>query len=190
VHVGCWAHARRKFVDAVKVNKDDAAAVSMVLRMDGLFLVDRDARKKQMSTAERLAHRRELSQPFIDEIREECEKLLHQALPQSALGKAVAYTRNQWPKLVRCLEYEEVELSNNLAENSMRGVALGRKNWLHVGSVKAGPKVAAILSVVESCRRIGAPVREYLADVLPGMDRRTLSQVAGFTPARWHAARG
>jgi transposase len=190
VHVGCWAHARRKFVDAVKVNKDDAAAVTMLLRMDALFLVDRDARKKEMSAAERLAHRRELSQPFVDEIREACEKLWRDTLPKSALGQAVAYTRNMWPKLTRCLEHDEVELSNNLAENSMRGVALGRKNWLHVGSVKAGPKVAAILSVVESCRRIGAPVREYLADVLPGMGRRPLSQVASLTPARWNAARG
>jgi len=56
--------------------------------------------------------------------------------------------------------------------------------------VKAGPKVAAILSVIESCRRIGAPVKEYLGAVLPGLDRRTLSQVAGMTPARWMAARG
>ena len=102
----------------------------------------------------------------------------------------MAYTLNQWPKLVRCLEHEEVELSNNLAENSMRPVAVGRKNWLHVGSVKAGPKVAAILSVMESCRRLGVPVRAYLGDVLPGLDRRTLSQVAGLTPARWSVARG
>ena len=72
----------------------------------------------------------------------------------------------------------------------MRGVALGRKNWLHVGGVTAGPKVAAILSVVESCRRIGAPVKEYLGEVLPGLDRRILSQVAGLTPARWMATRG
>ena len=68
-------------------------------------------------------------------------------------------------------------------------MAIGRKNWLHVGSVKAGPKVAAILSVVESCRRLRVPVRNYLADVLPGMDRRTLSHVANLTPARWAAAR-
>jgi hypothetical protein len=94
-----------------------------------------------------------------------------------------------WPKLERCFEYAEVELSNNLAENSMRPVALGRKNWLHVGSVKAGPKVAAILSIVESCRRLKLPVREYLSDVLPGLDRRTLSHVTELTPARWSAAR-
>ena len=80
---------------------------------------------------------------------------------------------------------QEVELSNNLAENSMRPVALGRKNWLHVGSEKAGPKVAAILSAVESCRRLGVPVKEYLGDVLPGLGRRKLSEVALITPARW-----
>ena len=156
IHVGCWAHSRRKFVDAVKVNPQDGEAVKMVTRMDALFLVDRDARKKEMSIDERLKHRLEFAEPWIIEIRQECQRLLLEALPKSALGKAAAYTMNMWPKLVRCLEYEEVELSNNLAENSMRGVALGRKNWLHVGSVKAGPKVAAILSVVESCRRISA----------------------------------
>jgi transposase len=190
VHVGCWAHSRRKFVDAVKVNPQDGEAVKMVTRMDALFLVDRDARQKTMSGAERLAHRREFAQPWVEEIREACQMLSKEALPKSALGKAVAYTLNQWQKLVRCLEYEEVELSNNLAENSMRPVALGRKNWLHVGSVKAGPKVAAILSVVESCRRIGAPVKEYLAGVLPGLDRRMLNQLANLTPARWNASRG
>ena len=190
IHVGCWAHARRKFVDAVKVNPQDAEAVNMVMRMDALFLVDRDARRKVMSSAERLAQRNELARPWVYEIRDVCRSLAKTTLPKSALGKAVAYTLNQWPKLERCLEHEEVELSNNLAENSMRPVAVGRKNWLHVGSVKAGPKVAAILSVVETCRRIGAPVREYLADVLPGLDHRALSQVAGLTPARWLAARG
>jgi transposase len=189
VHVGCWAHARRKFVDAVKLNPQDGEAIKMVTRMDALFLVDRDARKKEMSGEQRLAHRRALTQEWVDEIYATCRQLQRTTLPQSALGKAVAYTLSQWKKLARCLEYEEVELSNNLAENSMRGVALGRKNWLHVGSVKSGPKVAAILSVVESCRRIGAPVKEYLLGVLPGLDRRPLSQVASLTPSRWIVSR-
>jgi hypothetical protein len=189
VHVGCWAHARRKFVDAVKVNPQDAEAVKMVVRMDALFLVDRNAREQALSGTERLALRREHARPWVEEIRQECLAIRRQALPQSALGKAAAYTLNMWKKLERCLEYEQVELSNNLAENSMRPVALGRKNWLHVGSVKAGPKVAAILSIVESCRRLSVPVKEYLADVLPGLHGRTLSQVANLTPARWAAAR-
>ena len=71
----------------------------------------------------------------------------------------------------------------------MRPVALGRKNWLHVVSAKAGPKVAAILSVIESCRRLSLPVKEYLADVLHGLARRTLLQVANLTPARWAPSR-
>ena len=67
----------------------------------------------------------------------------------------------------------------------MSPVALGRKNWLHVGSEKSGPKVAAILSAVESCRRLGVSVKEYLGDVLPGLAGRKLSEVPLVTPARW-----
>jgi len=189
VHVGCWAHARRKFVDAVKVNRDDAAAVQMVMRMDALFLVDRDAREKQMTAEERLAARRQHAEIWAEEIRAECANLAPTVLPKSALGKAVGYTLNMWPKLRRCFDYAEVELSNNLAENSMRPVALGRKNWLHVGSAKAGPKVAAILSVVESCRRLGMPLKDYLLDILPGLDRRKVNEIPQLTPSRWSADR-
>jgi transposase len=190
VHVGCWAHARRKFVDAVKVNRKDGAAVNMVTRMDALFLVDRHAREQQMSVEQRLALRREHAESWAEEIRRQCVALSRVTLPKSALGQALSYTLNQWVKLRRCFDYADVELSNNLAENSMRPVALGRKNWLHVGSVQSGPKVAAIMSVVESCRRLGVPVKDYLADVLPGMRRRKLSEAAQLTPARWFASRG
>ena len=72
---------------------------------------------------------------------------------------------------------------------SLRRLTLGRKNWLHVGSAKAGPRVAAIISIVESCRRLGVPVKDYMLDVLPGMDRRTLTEMAQLTPSRWSAAR-
>jgi transposase len=188
VRVGCWAHARRKFVDAVKVNPKDAQAIAMVTRMDALFLVDRHAREQQLSVEERLALRREHGASWAQEIYDECVKLRGSALPKSALGQAVSYTLNQWPRLRRCFDYAKVELSNNLAENSMRPVALGRKNWLHVGSAQSGPKVAAILSVVESCRRLRIPVREYLLAVLPGMARRKVSEVAALTPARWALA--
>lgn len=190
VQVGCWAHARRKFVDAVKVNPQDAEALKMVTRMDALFLVDRQARERQMSAEERLALRREHAESWAEEIRRECVALSKTTLPKSALGQAAAYTLNMWVKLRRCFDYAEVELSNNLAENSMRPIALGRKNWLHVGSAPAGPKVAAILSIVESCRRLHVPVKEYLMDILPGMNQRKMSEVANLTPARWAAARG
>ena len=180
----------RKFVDAAKVNGDDAEAIKMVVRMDALFLVDREARKQQMTPEQRLAARREHATIWAEEIRQECSRLTGTVLPKSALGKAAGYTLNMWPKLRRCFDYAEVELSNNLAENSMRPVALGRKNWLHVGSIKAGPKVAAIISVVESCRRLRVPVKEYLLDILPGMEGRKLSEIGRLTPSRWAVARG
>jgi hypothetical protein len=188
-HTSAFNRARRKFVDAVKVNPQDGAAVQMVTRMDALFLVDRHARQQQMSVEDRLALRREHAESWAEEIRRECVALSKTALPKSALGQAVAYTLNMWMKLRRCFDYAEVELSNNLAENSMRPIALGRKNWLHVGSSQAGPKVAAIVSVVESCRRLGVPVKDYLMIALPGMNRRRLSEVAQLTPARWSASR-
>jgi hypothetical protein len=100
---------------------------------------------------------------LIEEIKAEIIKARAVALPSSALGNASNYMLALWPKLTRFLEHPELELSNNLAENSMRTVALGRKNWIHIGSRQAGPKVAAILFCRETCRRIGVPVRDYFA---------------------------
>jgi len=79
-------------------------------------------------------------------------RTLH-AIAWGALAKACNYTLTLWERLTRFLEYSELELSNNLAENSMRPASLGRKNWVHVRSVQAGPKIAAIVFIVESCRR-------------------------------------
>ncbi len=98
-------------------------------------------------------------------------------------GWATMPSENQWEKLNRFLEYPELELSNNLAENSMRTVAIGRKNWIHVGSPQAGPKIAAILSVVESCRRLELSVRDYLAAVLAGLADRPIQRLPDLTPA-------
>jgi transposase len=171
------------------VNPKDAAAIGMVTRMDALFLVDRHARQQHWSIEQRLAQRREHADSWAMEIHDECESLRQHVLPKSALGQAVSYTLNMWPKLRRVFDYAQVELSNNLAENSMRPIALGRKNWLHVGSAQSGPKVAAILSVVESCRRLDLSVKDYLLAVLPGMARRNLSDANHLTPARWAASR-
>ena len=105
--------------------------------------------------------------------------------PASALSKACQYALTLWRKLTRFLEYPELELSNNLAENSMRPVALGRKNWLHIGSPQAVPKVAAILSVLESCSRLQVPVRDYLSTILPGLADLQIRCLPDRTPAVW-----
>lgn len=188
-HYGCWAHARRYYVDAVKVNPDDAEAQNMILRMDALFLVDREAARLGLTGAERQVFREEHAREWLEEIRETARSLVTRVLPRSKLGEALTYTLKQWEKLSRCVEDGEAELSNNIAENSMRPWALGRKNWLHVGSIQAGPRIAAIASVVESCRRLRLPIVDYLLDILPGLPDRPRSQAAKLTPARWSARR-
>ena len=115
----------------------------------------------------------------------EVEAARNASLPSSALGKAANDALLQWGKLTRFLEHAELELSNNLAENSIRPIALGRKNWIHVGSQQAGPKVAAILSIVETCRRMKIPIRDYLATVLPGLADVSIQRLADLTPAAW-----
>ena len=187
VHAACWSHARRGFVDAIKLNKLDAASISIVNLMDQLFAIDARARNENMDHAARHVLRLQEAPPLLDKIQAQILALSKNVLPKSAAGEACAYTVKLWKKLTCFLDYPELELSNNLAENSMRGVALGRKNWIHIGSVQAGPRVAAILSVVESCRRLNIPVREYLAEILPGLADKPIQQVADLTPAAWVA---
>jgi len=187
VHAGCWAHSRRKFFDAVKLNPNDVVATRLVKRIDELFGIDAVAREEKLHHAERHVLRLESAQPLVAIIKGEVEAARDASLPSSALGKAANYTLSQWRKLTRFLEHAELELSNNLAENSMRPVALGRKNWIHVGSRQAGPKVAAILSIVETCRRIKIPTRGYLAAVLPGIADVSIHRLAELTPTAWAA---
>ena len=182
VHAGCWAHARRYFIDALKVHPGDGLAAEFVRRIDELFAVDREAGAGGLSRAEL---RREKSAKKVTEIRERLEAERHRVLPKSKTAEGIQYALGQWRRLTAFLEHPVLELSNNLAENSMRPAVLGRKNWIHVGSVGAGPRVAAILSVVESCRRMGIPVRQYLLGVLPGMSDRKVSEAAELTPTAW-----
>ncbi|MGO9304485.1 MAG: IS66 family transposase [Candidatus Korobacteraceae bacterium] len=187
VHAACWAHARRQFFDAVQLSPRDPVATSIVARINDLFAVDAEARRRGIGLAGRHALRRERAKPLLDDIRSKIEAAQSVVLPSSALSKACQYSLTLWRKLTRFLEFPELELSNYLAENSMRPVSLGRKNWIHIGSPQAGLKVAAILSVVESCRRLKLPVRDYLAVVLPGFADLPIQLLPDLTPAAWVA---
>jgi transposase len=185
VHACCWSHSRRKFVEAVKLHPQDAQAVRIVRLIDELFAIDAEARAANLDHAARHLLRSKKAPALLEEIKAAVTAARATSLPASALAKAANYTLALWPKLTRFLEYPELELSNNLAENSMRPVALGRKNWIHIGSQQAGPKVAAILSVVETCRRMNIPVREYLAAVLPGLAETPIHRLPQLTPIAW-----
>jgi transposase len=187
VHACCLAHARRKYVDAVKVNAKDQASAQIVALMDELFAIDRKAREQKLDRAQRNALRQDLAPELLERLRTAALALKKTALPKSAAGQAANYTLSFWSKLTVFLKYPELELSTNLAENAMRSIAIGRKNWLHLGSKEAGPKIAAIFSIVESCRRHNIPVRKYLGDVLPGLANRSIQSLTDLTPTAYAA---
>ncbi len=178
-------HAERYFSEVVQLNPKDPVATPIVARIDELFAIDAEARRQRLSLEARHALRQEQSRLLLDGIRKDVEAAVSTALPNSALAKACHYTLTLWRKLTRFLDYPELELSNNLAENSMRPIAIGRRNWIHVGSPQAGPKIAAILSVLESCRRLKLSVRDYLAAVLPGLADRPIQRLPELIPSAW-----
>lgn len=187
VHAGCWTHCRRGFANVVKLNPGDPVAAPIVEKINALFAIDAAARELGLNIEARHELRREKAPAVLNTIKVAVESTRASALPGSTLGKACEYALGQWPKLIRFLDYPELELSTNLAENSIRPIAVGRKNWIHVGSPQAGPKVAAILSIVETCRRIHLPVREYLSAVLPGLANMQLQHLSDLTPTAWAA---
>ncbi len=185
VHAACWAHARRKFFEAIKLNPRDQTSIRIVAQMDELFAIDEKARKENLNSSDRHLLRLEKAKPLLEQIKTAIHAARGDALPKSALAKACNYTLTLWQRLIRFLDYPVVELSNNLAENAIRPVALGRRNWIHIGSKEAGPRVATIISVVETCRRLKIPLRDYLGSVLPGLGDFPVGRIAELTPTAW-----
>ena len=151
IHACCLAHARRGFIDALKVQTKVQAAdphlERIVALMDDLFAVDRKAREQNLSLTERHALRQELAPALLSELHTLLSAMQSSGaiLPQSVAGKAINYTLKRWMELTQFLKHPVIELSTNWAENSMRPIAIGRRNWLHVGSKEAGPKIATLL---------------------------------------------
>jgi len=193
IHACCIAHSRRKFIDAVKVQTSakvtDPKLERVVVFMDGLFAIDREAREQKLSLDDRHALRQERAPAILTELHALLLEMQQSGsiLPKSAAGQAISYTLNRWEKLTRFIKNPVIELSTNWAENSMRPISIGRRNWLHLGSKEAGPKIAAIFSIVESCRKLDVPIRKYLADVLPGLADRSIQSLAELTPTAYAA---
>ena len=189
VHAACWTHCRRGFAQVVKLNPNDAAARTIVARINELFAVDAEAREQGLSVEARHRLRQQKVPALLEKIKAAIEAAKPEALPGGGLEKACQYALGLWPRLTCFLQYPELELSNNQIENSMRPIALGRKNWIHIGSPEAGPKIAAILSVIETCRRLKISARDYLLGVLPGLANVRIRHLATLTPTAWAAQR-
>ncbi|HEX9047729.1 MAG TPA: IS66 family transposase [Verrucomicrobiae bacterium] len=188
VFAGCLAHARRKFVEAAKVLPLDPLPPEVVGLFGKIYGVEQEARQAGLEAAQRLALRQQKSVPLMAALKERLVAIRQQIAPGGTLAKACDYTLNQWSRLEVFLRDGRLEADNNWCEGGLRPLVLGRKNWLHIGSEQAGPKVAAIASIVETCRRLDINLRQYLNDVLPKLGDWPINRVAELTPAAWKTA--
>jgi transposase len=186
--VACMAHIRRGFVDAAKLSSLDPLPLEVINQIGVLYEVEREARSQNLDAHRRLELRQRTSQPVMDALKIRIVQIRQQVTPASALAKACDYALGQWGRMEEYLKDGQIEIDNNWCEGAMRPVALGRKNWLHVGDESAGPKIAAIISIVETCRRLGIPLRGYLYDILPKLGDWPVTRVAELTPGAWKTA--
>ena len=182
VQVGCWAHARRKFHEAKESSPDEA---NIALQLIGkLYAIEREAR--DLAPEDRAARRRAEAAPVLDAFAARLDAWQQDALPKSPLGVAVGYGRAQWETLVRYVDDGDLEIDNNTVERAIRGVAVGRKNWLFAGSYEGAKRAAVLYSLVESCKAQGVEPFAYFADVLA---RTATASAKELTPRAWKHAR-
>ncbi|MFQ5506896.1 MAG: IS66 family transposase [Planctomycetota bacterium] len=179
--VACWAHVRRKFVDAEAT--DPELSKEAVDRIARLFLIESEAKRQGLGVAARLALRKEKSAPLVEEFRAWMERASLDVLPKGPLAKAIGYARNQWDALTRYLEDGRLSISNNAAERALRPFAVGRKNWLFFQRSTGGKTASILMSLLMTAKAAGVEPRTYFRDVLLRIS--TCSDVRTLTPHGW-----
>jgi transposase len=180
VEVACWTHARRRFREALET---DPRAASMLALVQELYRIERDA--GELAFEERKALRRDRSTLVLAQIDELRQKLAGDVLPKSPLGEALRYLGNQWDALHRYLEDGRLVIDNNGAENQLRIVAVGRKNWMFAGSLAGARWAATLFSLVQSCRLVGVDPFLYFRDVLMRLPTHPQRLIGQLTPRAW-----
>lgn len=180
-HVACWAHVRRKFVDAENTEaKFSKEAVAWIAK---LYALDRLAKAQGLSPDEVKKQREEHAPAILAGFREWLEVRRTQVLPAGPMEGAIKYAIGRWEALCRFVEDGRLELDNNRAERALRQIAVGRKNWIFVGNERGGRTASVFFSLVVTCKNRGIDPRTYLQDAMlrlkEGVDPKTL------TPAEW-----
>ena len=169
IEVACWAHARRKFVEAERSEPELAAEI--LSRIRDLYRIERAAKDAAMSDDERKALRQEKATPILELLRGGLAVLETQALPKSPLGKAIGYAQRQWAALCVYVSDGRLEIDNNAAERALRGFAVGRKNWMFFQREGGGRTAAILASLLRTAQAAGVEPVTYFRDVLVRIDR-------------------
>ncbi len=179
--VGCWCHARRKFVEAEKTEPELAGEAIDRIRL--LFAIERRAKDDEIDAKARLALRQSESVPLLEELRAWLGAARTKVLPKSPMATAIGYTLNQWDALTVFTTDGRLELENNAAERALRAFAVGRKNWMFVQAVEGGIRSAILMSLVMTAKAIGLNAIAYLRDILLRISTET--DVKKLTPRGW-----
>lgn len=162
IHVGCWAHARRKFDEAGKSSKKPGSAHEALGRIAKIYRIERDLRAQQLSPEKFLQNRKEQVLPILQDFKQWLQTRALQVPPSALLGKAVNYALNEWEKLVRYLDSPYLTPDTNLIENAIRPFVIGRKNWLFSGSPRGAHGSATLYSLIETAKANGIEPYRYL----------------------------
>ena len=182
-HIACMAHIRRGLFEA---RADAPLAVDLVLAaIQKLYRIERRAKAEAIGLEARLELRQREAKPIFLEVGQLIATLRKDVLPKSPLGRALSYAQNQWPAMARYLEVAQAELDNNSTEHALRGVVLGRRNWLHVGQETGGEKAANLFSLVITCKRLGVEPYAYLHDILRRLPSHLNKDIWQLTPRGW-----
>ena len=181
IEVGCWVHARRKFDEATSSRPKEATEI--LARIAKLYRVEAEC--AEMTPAERSKHREQCSRSVLDDIFQRLDEMKKVSLPSEPLRKAIDYALNQRQALYRYLEDGRLKPDNNLAENAIRPLALGRKNWLLAASDRGALATALYLGLIQSCKASGINPWEYFNDMLRRIMSHPITRLRELLPDQW-----
>jgi transposase len=186
--VACWAHARRKFFVAQSSDLMRAMIVLAYVRL--LYDVEREAKQRELKGEARRSLRQEKSVPLLDGIERYLLAEQPKVLPKSPIADAIGYALGNWVALKCYTEDGDLEIDNNGAERSLRGIAVGRKNWLWYGSDRGGQTAAVLTSFAATCKRLHVDPFAYLRDVFGRISAHPATHLAELLPDQWKTRQG
>ena len=181
IEVGCWAHARRYFHKALE--SDQPRMGPALLLIAQLYRVEKEA--QSLTAEDRLGLRQLQSQPILEKLRNYLSEIQAEVLPKSPAGRAVRYTLKNWTALTRYCADGDLQIDNNATERAIRGVAVGRNNWVFFGSDEGGKTAAVLRSFVASCQRVGVDPFAWLKDILSLIADHPITRLAELLPHNW-----
>ena len=180
IHVGCMVHLRRYFDQALNYDKDKASQILKQIQI--LYRIEETLREDMANNEQRYSTRQEQAKPVLERIHQKLQEYALTAIPSTLLGKAITYGLNNWPAISNYIIDGRLEIDNNLIENKIRPIAIGRKNFLFAGSHEAAERLAIIYSIMGTCKANDVNPVDYLEWVLPKINDAKISDMHLYTP--------